>query len=89
MTLFYMLGLKSASIRKIYVREFTFLILMCFVLSLIFGSALTSIMMKFIFDSEAVLRPFFIVPVMALIGMLLFVIVNIRVGQLVKIKSLF
>jgi putative ABC transport system permease protein len=89
MTLFYMLGLKASIIKNIYAREFSFLIGLCLTLSLIFGSALTMIMMKFIFDSEAILRPLFVIPAMTGLGVLLFVIVNFRISQLVKSKSLF
>ncbi|MDD4973979.1 MAG: hypothetical protein PHY93_06490 [Bacteriovorax sp.] len=89
MTLYYMLGLKLNSIKKIYTREFSFLILLCILLSLIFGSALTMVLMRYIFDSEAILRFSFVASVMTVLGLLLYIIVGLRVHHLVKRKSLF
>ena len=89
MGLFYMLGLKLDIIKKIYTREFSFLIVFCLVLSIIFGSTLTSLIMKNIFNTEIVLRMGFVVPVMSFLGLILFTIVSLRVRQLVKNKNLF
>lgn len=89
MTLYYMLGLKVDKIKLIYSREFSFLIILCLILSLIFGSSMTLAMMKFIFDSEAVLNLLHIIPLMISLGVILFIIVSIRIQQLVKRKSLF
>ena len=89
MTLYFMLGLKLDKVKKIYTREFSFLIILCTLLSLIFGSLLTITMMKILFDSEAILRPQYVVPLIGSLGILLFVIVELRVRQLVKTKSLF
>lgn len=89
MGLFYMLGLKLQLIKKIYAREFSFLIIFCFILAIMFGSGLTILIMKYIFDSEIVLRLGFVAPIMALLGFLLFGIVTLRVRQLVKNKNLF
>ncbi|MBC7429955.1 MAG: hypothetical protein H7336_15180 [Bacteriovorax sp.] len=89
MGLFYMLGLKLDTIKKIYGREFSFLIVFCFVLSIVFGTGLTVLIMKNIFNSEIVYRLRFVVPVMAALGFLLFTIVSLRVRQLVKNKNLF
>lgn len=89
MSLFYMLGLKTESIKKIYSREFSFLITLCFILAVSFGSALTLVIMKQVFNSEAVLRMGFVLPVMAGIGLILFTIVALRVRKLVKNKNLF
>lgn len=89
MGLFYMLGLDTESIKKIYSREFSFLIALCFVLSISFGSALTLVIMKKIFNSEVILRMGFIVPMMAGLGLILFTIVALRVRKLVKNKNLF
>lgn len=89
MGLFYMLGLKTVIIKKIYGREFSFLITLCVVLSLLFGSALTLVIMKNIFNSEAILRLEFVIPVMVVLGLGLLVIVTLRIRQLVKNKNLF
>lgn len=89
MSLFYMLGLKTESVRKIYSREFTFLTTLCFVLSILFGSVLTLVIMKNVFNSEVILRLGFVVPVMAALAVMLLIIVNLRVRKLVKNKSLF
>ncbi len=89
MSLFYMLGLKTQTIKQIYSREFSFLTAFCFILSVIFGSALTFIIMKNVFNSEVILRLGFVVPVMAALSILLLVIVSLRVSKLVKNKSLF
>jgi putative ABC transport system permease protein len=89
MTLYYMLGLKLNRIKKIYTREFSFLILLCIFLSLIFGSALTMVLMKYIFDSEALLGLPFVASVMIALGLLLYIIVSLRVHYLVRRKSLF
>jgi putative ABC transport system permease protein len=89
MTLYYMLGLKLNLIKKIYTREFSFLIFLCIILSLVFGSALTMVLMRFIFDSDAKLIFPFVASVMVLLGLLLYVIVSARVRYLVKRKSLF
>jgi putative ABC transport system permease protein len=89
MTLFYMLGLKIQFIKKIYTREFSFLIALCIGLSLIFGSILTRVLMKYIFDSEALLQLSLVTSLMVAIGLVLYVIVVLRVRHLVKKKSLF
>lgn len=89
MSLFYMLGLKTETIKGIYSREFSFLTSFCFVLSVVFGSALTFIIMKNVFNSETVLRMGFVVPVMAGLSLLLLLIVKLRVNKLVRQKSLF
>lgn len=89
MSLFYMLGLDTGSIKKIYSREFSFLITLCFILSISFGSALTLVIMKKVFNSEAVLRMGFVAPMMAGLGFILFTIVALRVRKLVKNKNLF
>lgn len=89
MTLFYMLGLKTGLIKSIYLREFGLLISLCVVLSLGFGSALTWITMQFIFDSQALLRPLFVIPMMTGLALVLLLIVHWRTGYLVKIKHLF
>ena len=89
MSLFYMLGLKTQSIKKIYSREFSFLIGLCFILSVSFGSVLTLVIMKKVFNTSAILRMEFVLPVMTLIGGVLFTIVVLRVRNLVKNKNLF
>lgn len=89
MSLFYMLGLNTKSIKKIYSREFSFLIGLCFVLSISFGSALTLVIMKKVFNSEVILRMSFVLPMMAGLGFILFTIVALRVRKLVKNKNLF
>ncbi len=89
MSLFYMLGLNTKSIKKIYSREFSFLIMLCLVLSISFGTALTMIIMKQIFNSSAVLRMSFVLPTMASLGLILYTIVALRVQKLVKNKNLF
>jgi predicted lysophospholipase L1 biosynthesis ABC-type transport system permease subunit len=89
MSLYYMLGLKSYKIRKIYSKEFSFIIVLCIILSLVFGSALTMVLMRFIFDAEAILRFYFVTSIMVIIGLGLYIIVAIRVWHLVKRKSFF
>ncbi len=89
MGLFYMLGLKLETIKKIYSREFSFLIVFCLILSITFGSALTTVIMKNIFSSEVFYRMEFVLPVMLLLGLVLYTIVSLRVRQLVKNKNLF
>ncbi|AUN99728.1 hypothetical protein DOM21_02150 [Bacteriovorax stolpii] len=89
MSLFYMLGLKTETIKQIYSREFSFLTGFCFILSVLFGSGLTFVIMKNVFNSEVILRLGFVVPVMAALSILLLVIVSLRVNKLVKSKSLF
>lgn len=89
MTLFYMLGLSSNLIKKIYAREFIFSISLCLLLSLIFGSALTLTMMHFIFGSDALLRPALVMPLMTTLSVILVVIVNARITRLIKHKNLF
>ena len=68
MSLFYMLGLQTDMIKKIYGREFSFLITLCFILSISFGSALTFVIMKNIFNSEAILRMNLVIPIMLCLG---------------------
>lgn len=89
MSLFYMLGLNTNSIKKIYTREFSFLITLCLILSISFGSALTLVIMKQVFNSGAILRMGFVVPTMAALGLILFTIVALRVRKLVRNKNLF
>lgn len=89
MGLFFMMGLKSNVIKTIYTREFSFLIFICVLLSLVFGSALTTIIMKFVFNSEAFLRLGFCMPTMIGLGGLLYFIVKLRVQNLLKNKSHF
>ena len=89
MSLFYMLGLKTDLIKKIYGREFSFLISLCVVLSLFFGSALTWIIMKNIFSSTADFRLAFVLPVIVALGGALLTIVILRIRLLVKNKNLF
>lgn len=89
MGLFYMLGLKTATIRKIYEREFIFLVILCLVLSISFGSILTILIMRNIFNGFAVLRMAFVIPTMSALGLILLSIVMLRIRQLVKNKNLF
>lgn len=89
MTLYYMLGLRTQKIKQIYNREFSFLVIFCIVLALLFGSGLSLIMMKTIFDSEAILRLSYVTPIMVILGVSLSVIVAFRIRYLVKNKSLF
>lgn len=89
MTLYFMMGLQINRIRKIYNLEFIFLISSCVCLSLIFGSTLTIVLMKFIFDTEAILRGLFVIPALIIIGTLLYFVVNFRVRFLVKNKRFF
>ena len=89
MALYYMLGLKIKIIRNIYTREFSFLIIACIFLSLLFGSALTMVLMKFIFDTTAILNLSFILLMILTLGLFLYSIVFIRVHQLVKRRNLF
>lgn len=89
MGLFYMLGLQTSVIKKIYSREFSFLSLFCLILSVVLGSLLTTLIMKNIFSSSAIMRLDFVIPVMIVIALTLFVIVNLRVRRLVKNKNLF
>lgn len=89
MTLYTMLGLKVQKIKKIYNREFSILIVLCTTLALLFGSGLTLTMMKFLFDTEAILRLPYVTGLMILLGLSLFIIVSFRVRHLVKRKSLF
>ncbi|MGZ3807824.1 MAG: ABC transporter permease, partial [Bacteriovorax sp.] len=67
MSLFYMLGLRSNLISRIYSREFSFLILLCIVLSIVFGTGLTMVLMRYIFDADAIFRVVFVASVMATI----------------------
>ncbi len=89
MGLFYMLGLKTEVIKKIYSREFSFLSLFCLILSVVLGSVLTAVIMKNVFNSEAILRLDFVIPVMSVLALTLFIIVNLRVRQLMKNRNLF
>jgi putative ABC transport system permease protein len=89
MALYYMLGLKLNLIRNIYTREFSFLIIASILLSLLFGSALTIVLMRFIFDTSAILNLGFIFLMMLILGFFLYTIVFIRVRQLVKRRNLF
>lgn len=89
MGLFYMLGLKTETIKKIYSREFIFLIGLCLFLSVTFGSLLTILIMKNIFNRIAILRFGFVLPVMLILGLILLSIVTLRIRQLVKNKNLF
>lgn len=89
MSLFYMLGLKTELIKKIYNREFLLLILLCLVLSVSFGTALTMIIMRQVFNSYAVFRLGLVFSTMAGIGFVLFMIVSLRVQSLIKNKNLF
>ncbi len=89
MTLFFMLGLREQLIKKIFVQEFFILILFCFLLSLFFGSVLSFVLMRYLFDSSELLLLSVVVPLMAGIGLFLYWIVFVRVSALVKTKSLF
>lgn len=89
MTMFYMLGLRLKKIRNIFGREFYFLVILCLVLSLLFGSLLTVTMMSVVFDSEAILRLPYVTLLMSALGLILSVIVSLRIRQLAQGKSLF
>ena len=89
MGLFYMLGMKSNLIKAIYSREFSILISMCFVLSIVFGSGLTAIIMKVAFSSDSLFKFSTILPLMLLLSAALYLIVFFRVKRLVKLKNLF
>ena len=65
------------------------MITLCLILSVIYGSALTVVIMKKVFNSEVVLRMGFVLPMMAGLGFILFTIVALRVRKLVKNKNLF
>lgn len=82
MTLYFMLGVSSQIIRKIFVREFLYLILFCIVLSLVLGSLLSLLLMKYIFDTEALLRLPHVISLMILLGIVLYLIVSARVKSL-------
>ncbi len=89
MTLFHMLGLKKNIIKKIYTREFLFLILLSTLLSLFFGSVMTLVLMKYVFNSESITQIFQISTLMTGIATVLYLMVNLRVNFLLKEKSLF
>jgi putative ABC transport system permease protein len=89
MTLFNMLGLKIFIIKKIYTREFSFLIFFCLILSVSFGSVLTFIIMKNVFNSEIVFNLGFVITTMTMLGIILLLIVNFRVKGLIERKNLF
>ncbi len=89
MGLFYMLGLKSQVIKSIYSREFSLLITLCLVLSLVFGSGLTALIMNIAFSSETLFKFSTVLPVIIILSLLLYLIVLLRVKKLVKTKNLF
>ena len=68
MTLFYMMGLKENIIKKVYEREFIFLIFFCLLFSLVFGSLLTILLMHFIFQTEVIFRFPFVFSMMFFLG---------------------
>lgn len=89
MSLFNMLGVKESLIKKIYSREFIFLVALCFFLSLFFGVGLTLVIMKFVFATTAILNLGLVFPLMIGLSIFLYLIVKMRINQLVKSKSLF
>lgn len=90
MSLYYMMGLKSKLVKEIFTREFSFIIQLSVALSLVFGSFFTVILMKFIFDSEAILSLSYVSLTMIALGIILYIIVLFRVHYLVgKRKKLF
>ncbi len=89
MGLFYMLGLKSDTIKSIYSREFSLLISLCLFLSIGFGSGLTAAIMNIVFSSETLFKFSTVLPVILGLSLLLYFIVVMRVKNLVKTKNLF
>lgn len=89
MSLYYMMGVANKKIRALYQREFAILITLCFVLSIIFGSLLTYLIMGQGFSTEASYRMTLIIPVLMAICFVLYTIVSLRIRSLLKNKNLF
>jgi putative ABC transport system permease protein len=89
MSLYYMFGLKSDVIKKIFLKEFLLIILFGSVLSFIFGSILTSLIMNLIFNSEVVFRPKVEMIAIIMLVLSLYTIVKIRLANLLKNLNLF
>lgn len=89
MTLFKMIGLRNQKIAAIYIREFSMLVAICIFLSVIFGSAMTFSLMKFIFNGEAFYRPELVITLLVLLSSMLIMIVKLRVNQLLKNREFF
>lgn len=84
MSLFYMLGLGKNIIFKIFNIEFIFIILICTLLSLFFGSSLTYIVMKYGFNSTAQYLFGEILLILFSIVLLLFIIFILRMKYLLN-----
>lgn len=89
MSLFRLMGLRKKVIGSIYIREFGLLVGLCFILSPIFGSVMTKVLMAQIFDGEAFYRIPFILPFLAGLGVFLSLVVAFRVKSLLNRKEFF
>ncbi len=89
MNLFKMMGLRNKAIAAIYIHEFSLLVGICFILSIVFGSLMTLVLMKQIFDSEAYFRYPLVLAFLSLIAFVLVGIVTLRVKHLLKGREFF
>ena len=89
MGLFYVMGLNNKSISAVYLREFLMLSGFCFLLSIIFGSALSTLIMKIGFRTDADYRFLFVGCSLFIIGIGLNTIVWIKVNSMLKLKGFF
>lgn len=89
MNLFFILGLDNKRIKKIFTREFYFLVILCLFISQIMAMILTFSVMKFIFASETIFSSTRLFVLISLLCILLLSIIQFRVHHLLKRKSLY
>lgn len=89
MNLFKLMGLRKKIIASIYIREFSLLVILCLVLSPLFGSLMSKILMQQIFDGEALFRFNFIFPFLLVLGLFLILTVTVKVKSLLSKKDFF
>jgi putative ABC transport system permease protein len=89
MNLFRLMGLRKKVVGSIYIREFGLLVGLCLILSPIFGSVMTKVLMAQIFDGEAFYRITFILPFLIGLGIFLSFVVAFRVKALLNRKEFF
>jgi putative ABC transport system permease protein len=87
MSLFFILGLTHKQIAQIFTREFLFLVILSFLLSAVLGSLLTHLMMKFIFDSNAIFNLPLVLGTTFFLSFILVVIIHLKILQQLKRSS--
>lgn len=87
--LFRLMGLRKKVVASIYIREFGMLVGLCLILSPLFGTVMTKVLMSQIFDGEALYRFNLILPILTGLGILLTFVVTFKVRSLLGRKEFF